>query len=292
MKKVVYVTCGSLGAGHLVRGIGLARALERAGARFDFRIISPIEAPGAMREALEPYGPTLCPVDSKEVLDPSRALGSKLAQALRAAKPDLLIVDLFWAPLLHIREQLSCDAWLLVRSCPPIWLVGNAQVRYLASQYQRVIGIEPVLHDEIREHISPMVVCDRDDAKSRAAFCERFGADTNKEVVAISHAGLPGEIDKLKQAKDSGDISVVRLDLHQNDAVFPIAPWLANVDRVYCSAGYNSFWEAKWLGFAERTTFSVFKRKIDDPLWRVKSNRDVVMHENGADVLANMIIKG
>ena len=137
-----------------------------------------------------------------------------------------------------------------------------------------------------------MVVCNPDETKSREEFCAQFDVDSSREIVAYSHAGLPGEMKALKDHGSDDGVEVVRCDLHAPDAVFPLAPWLANVDRVYCSAGYNSFWEARWLGFADRTTFSVFRRQIDDPLWRVKANRDATMSENGADVLAEMISQG
>ncbi len=290
--NVVYVTCGSAGAGHLVRGIAVGRALLRADSSKSFQLISAIAPLPAMNQAIAPFRPTTCAVDSTEVLDPDRAQGSALAQALREAKPDLLIVDLFWAPLIHLLPELACDAWLLVRSCPPIWLEGNASVRFDRRHYARVIGIEQVIHEEIREHIDPIVVCNPEDCRSRDEFCERFGIDPSSEIVVISHAGLPGEINALKQVEKHPTLTEVRCDLHTSEALFPLAPWLPGVDRIHCSAGYNSYWESKWLGYDNRTTFSVFRRKIDDPMWRVKTNRDVMMRQNGADILATMIEQG
>jgi hypothetical protein len=59
---------------------------------------------------------------------------------------------------------------------------------------------------------------------------------------------------------------------------------------VATGAGYNSFWEARWLGYADRTTFTAFARPIDDQVWRVRECGAHTMRENGADALARAIL--
>lgn len=294
--KIAYFTGGSAGAGHTVRGLAIWRALERAGYRGKMRMFVPVEPFAGLRPALAPISPTVCPIDPDEVLDPLKGPASTLGAELTDYAPDLLIVDLFWAPLLHIRPLLDCEAWLLVRSCPPIWLIGGPNAKFDSSQYTRVIGIEPMGHPQIREQIEPIVICNPDEARSRADLCEKWNVDQSTRIVAISHAGLRDEIDMLvdeyqaKEEHDDENTIVIQSDLRDEQAVFPFAVWLPAVDLVYCAAGYNSYWESQWMGYAEKTQLRVIDRRIDDPQRRIDAGRDYVMRENGADVLARSIV--
>jgi hypothetical protein len=294
--KLAYFTGGTAGAGHLVRGIAIVRALERRGYRGESRLFIPAEPLAGLRLTLSTVAATVCRVDPEEVLDPLRAPSSDIAAALISFDPDLLIADLFWAPLLHILPLLDCKAWLLVRNCPPAWLRGTENVRLDASQYERIIGIEPLEHEEIREFVEPIVVCNPDDAKTRTELCEKWGVEEEARIVAISHAGLIGEIDILEADRTAiteqgeQETVVIQTDLHAESAVFPMAPWLPAADQVFCFAGYNSYWESRWMGFAHKTRLRVAGRTIDDPLGRVRAGQSYEMRENGADVLARMIM--
>jgi hypothetical protein len=253
-----------------------------------------VEPLAGLRAALAPFSPTVCPIDTAEVLDPARGPMSDLAAALMDYAPDLLIADLFWAPLLHIRPLLDCEAWLIVRSCPPIWLRGTQNVRFDPAQFERVIGIEGIEHEEIREHIDPIVICNPDEAKTRTELCEHWGVDERKRIVAISHAGLRGEIAALRADCMAGieldETVIIQSDLHDEDAIFPLAVWLPVVDEIHCLAGYNSYWESRWMGYTDKTEFRVTKRKIDNPLGRISTGHSYEMRHNGADVLARSIM--
>jgi hypothetical protein len=56
-------------------------------------------------------------------------------------------------------------------------------------------------------------------------------------------------------------------------------------------AGYNAYWESKWLGFHHRCFFTPFPRPIDDQAWRVRECADHWPRENGADTLARWIVR-
>jgi len=294
--KIAYFTGGSAGAGHAVRGLSIKRALDRAGYPGEMRMFVPVEPFAGLRSALAPISPTVCPIDPDEVLDPTRGPASLLATTLINYAPDLLIADLFWAPLLHILPMLDCEAWLIVRSCPPGWLVGGPTAIFDPSQYARVIGIEPTQHEQIREHIEPIVICNPDDARTRAEFCERWNVDETTRIVVISHAGLRGEIDILLAEHEAdteyngANTLVIQSDLRDGNAVFPMAVWLPAVDQVHCAAGYNSYWESRWMGYEGKTRLRVIDRKIDDPQGRINAGREYKMRENGADVLARSIM--
>jgi hypothetical protein len=74
--------------------------------------------------------------------------------------------------------------------------------------------------------------------------------------------------------------------------MFPAAPWLADADRIVTGAGYNAFWEARWLGYAGRTEFHALPRRIDNQAWRLEFCRSHPMARNGADTLAAMVLNG
>ena len=294
--KLAYFTGGTAGAGHLVRGLAIGQALNRAGYRGDMRMFIPTKPLAGLREALAPFSPTVCPIDPEEVLDPLRGPRSEISAALIDYAPDLLIADMFWAPLLHILPLLNTESWLLVRSCPDIWLRGTQTTPFDSTQFTRIIGIEPLTNKEISEHIEPIVICNPDDAKTRAELCARWDIEGGTRVVAITHAGLRGEIDVLRSDYDEtigdeeDDSFIIESDLHDQNAVFPLAAWLPAVDQIHCAAGYNSYWESRWMNYAHKTRMRVIARKIDDPLSRVESGRSYRMRENGADVLARSIV--
>jgi hypothetical protein len=127
---------------------------------------------------------------------------------------------------------------------------------------------------------------------------ERLGIGAGEELVAVAQAGLSEEARRLagEPAAESGPTSrplrIEVFDLWDQDALFPIAEWLGDADRIFSGAGYNSFWEGHWLGRAARTRFFPFGRKMDDQGWRVSHCAGHRMRENGADTLARLVRSG
>ena len=278
--RVAYFTAGTVGAGHLVRGHAIGRALGRCGFTGEYRAFGPpVPYPVAADVAYRPVA-----VDARELRDPARAVGSEIATALAEFRPDLLLVDLFWAPMRHVLPSLGCEAWLLLRTCPRAWFDGPPDTRFEARQFRRIIGIEPFRHAVIRESVDPIVVGNPDECRPRTALRERLGVPDGQPLTVTMHAGLAGELAQL------GADQAHRLDLFADDALFPVAEWLPGADRILCAAGYNAFWEARWLGYADRTRFTPLARKIDDQGWRVANCAAHPMRANGADTLAASIL--
>lgn len=228
-------------------------------------------------------------VVESELRDAGRAKESALARALTEFAPDLLLVDMFWAPLLHVLPIARCEAWLLLRAFADRWLVGPPGHSFDVTQYARRIAIEPiVVADEITDRIEPIVVVNPDEQRPRGALRERVGATEDERLVAVVHAGNAGEIHSLVPALGKGE-RLILLDLQAGDDFFPAAEWLRDADVVHAAAGYNTFWEAQWLGWGGRTRFTAFKRSIDRQPERVAATAHH-MKENGADMLAAMIM--
>lgn len=285
MSRIAFFTAGNVGAGHLVRGVAVARGLARAGFRGAYRIFGP-PLPFPVASAL---GYERVELVEAELRSAARAPQSALGRALSAFDPDVLVVDLFWAPVHHLLPSLRCEAWLLVRCCPRGWFGGPPDTRWEPARFRRVVGIEPVSHAAVREHIEPIVVCNAADCRPAGALRARLGVPEDRPLVVAMHAGERGELDRL--AATGGD-GVVRCDLFAPEALFPLAEWLGDADWILAGAGYNSFWEAVWLGRAQRTAFTPFPRAIDDQGWRLATCRAYRMRENGADVLARELLRG
>jgi hypothetical protein len=288
--KVVYFTGGTVGAGHLVRGLAIGRGLARAGFTGEYRMLGPA-LPFPVARSSSGYE-TVEIQNDRTLRDRHLAQMSGLAQRLQALAPDLLLVDLFWAPLYWVLPFLSCEAWLLVRTCPPVWLQGPPDMPFRKAAFDRVIGIEPLDHPLLDEVIDPIVVANPGECRPPGALKERFGVPEAEPLTVIAHAGERGEAAVLaERAGTVGEGRVVRLDLFDPEAPFPAAEWLPGADRVVCGAGYNAYWEARWLGYADRATFVPFRRSIDDQARRLSVCGDRVPSENGADVLARWITR-
>jgi hypothetical protein len=285
--KIAYLTGGTVGAGHLVRGVAIGRGLERAGLRGTYRMFGP-RLPFAAARMQEGYEVIDIAGERAALTHPHLAVTTELARRLEAFDADLLIVDLFWAAVRWLLPHLRCEAWLLLRICPPVWLVGSPELPFAPAQFARVIGIEPVDYPAVGDRLDPVVVCNPGECRPRAALRERLGVPAGRELAVVVHAGEPGEADQLRAA--AAPAQPITLDLFEPEALFPAAEWLPGADRVHAGAGYNAFWEARWLGYAERTRFLPFRRSIDDQDLRLRTFRESAMRANGADTLARWIL--
>lgn len=285
--RVAFFTAGTTGAGHLVRGLALGRALARAGFAGSYRMFGPVQGFAAAAAVARDWHAVT--IDDELLTSPDAAPSTDVARALALFAPDVLVVDMFWAPLRHILPLPGCESWLLLRSFPPAWLIGPPGLPFEGSQYARVVAIEPVAAPEVSDFVDPVVLVNPDECKPRGALRRRLGVPADRRLIAVAHAGEPGEIGQLIPATRPNEV-LVTFDLAAPDAVFPIAEWLGDCDAIHCVAGYNAFWEARWLGYADRTTFTTFLRRNDDARWRLSRGSSHVMRANGADTLASWIM--
>ncbi len=302
--RVGYFTAGTVGAGHLARGLAIGRALRREGARAEYAMFAP-RVPFDLGDALPAGLVREVPIDHEELRDPARAAQSELARSLRAYAPDVLLVDLFWAPLLHVLPLAGCEAWLLLRCAPKAWLAGHPSHAFDATRFARVFAIEPGAAPGIAsESIEPIVLANPDEMRPARDLRDALRVADGEVLVVVSHAGAPGEWATLvpkdapsvhaftlgrRDAVAAEDRELARVVRHDGARFFPLAAWLAGADVVVSGAGYNAFWEATWLGFARRARFVALPRTIDDQAWRVRACAGHAMRANGADVLARRL---
>lgn len=285
--RLTYFTAGSHGAGHVVRACALQRALRRAG-RDDVHLTVVAPPSPFLRLVGDAARPTT--IDASVLRDPARAGDSDVARAVVDSAPDVVVIDVFWVPLVFI--SLPCPAWLLLRSVPPAWLVGPQEARFDATRYARVLAIEPAPVLSAFEAIDPIVIVDRSERRARAELAAAVGASVDQPLQVIARGGLPADAAILEaQAAAKGGVWH-SLDLREATAPFPAAPLLAAADAVIAAPGYNTFWEARLLGFDARTTWVPIPRSLDDAAWRASLPEDLRPRENGADVLVQMLLRG
>ena len=285
--KIAYFTAGTVGAGDLIPSLSIERGLRRAGFAGEYRAFGPPYPFSFARDAN--YEPI--PVRMEQLGSSDAADASRLAERLRDYGPDLLLVCMFWAPLRYILPLANCEHWLLIRRCPEIWFEGSELSPFDAGQYKRIIAIEPLEHDLFTDEIDPIVICNRDECQPPDALRKLLSIEQSRRLVAVAHAGEPGEIDEILVDEEPDD-QVVYCSLFDDLAPFPLAEWLPGADAIYTGAGYNSFWEARTLGYFDRTHFTPFPRHIDDQAWRVRACSAVSPQANGADQLAVWIMAG
>lgn len=281
--RIAYFTAGTIGAGHLAHGIAILRGLKRSGCAATYRMFGPKLSYQAAQ--LDNY--QVVDIRPEEVREPLKAAESALALALEDFRPDLLLVDMFWAPLRYILPRLKCEAWLLIRCCPPKWFIGSAEMPFAPEQFQRIIGIEPLNYPVLHEAMDPIVICNPGECKPQTALREYLRVSSDQPLVVVTQAGLPGECEAISPKLETGEI--FRFNMLAPNTLFPLCEWLYGADAIYCGTGYNSFWEAQWLGYADRTHFTPFGRHIDDQAWRLAHCQEHRMKENGADILAHWI---
>ncbi len=178
--KIAYFTAGDRGAGHFMRGLAVLRGLARAGFQGTYRMFGPqLPFPAADRPDYE-----VVPIHKVELQDRDLAQESELARALRRFDPDLVLVDLFWAPLLHVLPTLRAETWLLLRDCPPVWLVGPERARFDAGQYARIIAFEPIPTrasptGSSRSSLATPTSAALGGSSARASACPRVGGSSS-----------------------------------------------------------------------------------------------------------------
>jgi hypothetical protein len=286
--RVAHVTGGSIGLGHLTAAEAIRRGLARAGFHGAFRMFGPASDFASAR--LDYFTPV--PITMEQLGDPFAAAESELAQQLDAYQPDLILGETHWAPLLYLLQRPGCQAWFLTRKVPDFWFTGTEDVPFRADLWDRIISFEPGFdHPAITHHLEPIVACNRDELQPTGSLRRRWDVPEDKRLVVVAQAGEPGEVDTMAPQVEPG-AHVVRLDGRSADHPFPLAEWLSDADVIFAGAGYNAYWESKWLGWFERTRFTAFPRPIDDQAWRLRECADYWPGENGADRLAAWILRG
>mgnify|MGYP002620200435 CR=1 FL=1 len=297
--RVAFLCVAPTGAGHLSRAGAVRRALARAGAPVELRAFGPPLPPALA----QPWwiGTPILPSD---VRPPERLARSELGRAVSAWEPDLVIVDVYWMAVQALVRSLQLPAWLLLRRVPPGWLRGTPAVPFADDAWERVITIEPDACPGGYDAIDPVVLVNPDECLTAPEVHAALQVPAGHRLELVTHAGIPGELAQLlSRPTPDGPNLWHREILGVHDGVLPqrqtAGAWRATwpaaqlypaADRIVCGAGYNTFWETRWLGCTERTTVHPFPRSTDDQAWRLQRCHGHVPTNNGADTLAQLLV--
>lgn len=286
---VTLVLAGTTGAGHLTRALALVRAVERAGRPLRVSIVGPPNPWSAIRFP-EWVARREIAFRPEEYTTPERARESALGTTLSALAPDVVLCDLHWVPVQQVLAAgISTPAWLLLRSHVPRWLDGPSFATFERELWERVFAIEPIGLPCAHQSLEPVVVGNPGERMPPDALHRHLGLTPGTPLTVAMQAGEVGEVEQLL-GEPVGHL--LQSDLRAEGVPYPLGLWLQGATRVLSGAGYNAFWEAKWLGHFERTRFTAFPRPIDDQAWRIRECAAYRMRENGADQLVRLLERG
>lgn len=223
----------------------------------------------------------------------------EMRTSFRELSPKLVIVDQTLRGFYEMFGPTKLDIWVLVRATTRAWFVENVLSVLHRFPNAKLIATEPcVTFEEIDANVNPIVLWNKDDLLPRDELRKKFGVPTGW-IGAVIHSGAPGEFDELFDMPEAQEHLadcdwIVKLNGHDlsNPARTCGARYLSGATSIVCAAGYNAFWEAHWLGYADRCLFVPLTgvRVIPEQEIRLeKTPSRFFMRENGAYQLAEKI---
>jgi hypothetical protein len=231
------------------------------------------------------------------------------AEQLRAYRADLVLVDIDLPTFARLESSvcaaLGTRVWTLARWMPEQWWTAH-RIAFENSLHfgARLImtepcaGLGPLTPGVGRiERVEPIVTHNLDEMYSQEDSYETLGKRPYARIGALIHAGIPGEINELAAKAEADGVfedctDVMRFDWWNDRVRIRPTALLGACERIVSAAGYNRFWETRWLGLGPLTTLYPLlgARGYDDQGERVRATPAAYqMKENGADQLARMI---
>ena len=271
----------------------MAQAFRRAGLPAEYSMLS-VETEYARFAEKLGVPLAMVPPEDEDVLSPRRFRDSELFAAIRAADPDVLIVDLHWFALDAFIRELPCRKVILIRRVDPRYFrfrTPNRELAFRPADYDIVVRIEPGFRLPFpSDSVEPIVLRNRDEILSRRAARTDLGLSEGARACLFAFSGTVGQGEETWKSfsylEDEG-WTVVRSD-NRNEGLFPVVDWFAAFDLVVCGAGYNAFWEARY--FRKEAFFSPCRTLFEDARERVATCSDYEFEENGADQLVRRVL--
>lgn len=293
MLRVLFLSSGIAGSGHIVLGLSVANAFKRSGVQHEFRLLS-VETPFADLARRHGVDVHTIMAENEIILGPARWRESELYKAIASFKPDILVVDLFWFALDSFIKELPCRKVLLIRQVDPRFFrfrVSDRELAFRPGDYDLVATIEPGFALPFpAESLEPLVIRNRDEIKTTYEARADMGIAPEDRACFFGFNGNAWEGAQVWKSFDYLDAEgwkVVRSD-NRAGGLFPAVDWYNAFDMVVCGAGYNAFWEARHFG--KEAFFAPFPRNFEDQYHRIRVNSDYVPKENGADQLVRRLM--
>ncbi|MCX7024733.1 MAG: hypothetical protein NT080_08960 [Spirochaetes bacterium] len=290
--RVVYFTSGITASGHIVRGIAVGLGLRRSGLACDFTILHPASPFGELCSRMGLAHEAFEPEDESALLGKDHA-SSALYRAFMRLSPDVLVVDLHWAPLHAFIRELRCRKIFMCRQVHPRFFafdLSTGPISFRPDDWDEIFAIEPWETPFPMRRIDPIVMRNPDEIPSREVAREKLGLPQTGNAFMLALNAHDGDFDAARKTysylEDEGWSSVYTTNYR--DGLFPAVDWFNAVDLVVCGAGYNSFWESVFFG--KETLYLPQNAVYEDAWLRLDGCLDYEFKENGADTLARIIV--
>ncbi|HEQ71509.1 MAG TPA: hypothetical protein ENN69_03390 [Spirochaetia bacterium] len=286
---IVYYTTGISGTGRLVRGLAIARALERNGidARFVFLHSSDQE------RLLAPYSQVKIPIEHESTLAPGAYEESTLYRTLVRLAPDILLVDLMWFTLHHFIASLPCKKVFLTRQTSPEFFsipFKNHPLRFDSAPYDLLLATEPYPCPVNYHHLNPIVIRNREEILPAGEAALKLNLDPKKPHCLFSlnleKVEFQRAAEKYARLEHEG-YQIFYSSLFQG-GVFPIVNFFNTFDFIVCGGGYNAFWETVF--FQKKAEYIAVPTRFENQQWRIDRCRDYTFTQNGADELLGLLM--
>ena len=292
MTRVLFFSAGTTGSGHIVRGLAVAAAFKRLGIQHEYAILSS-DIPYARLATRLEVSVSVFPDEGEEALRRGRYLDSSLFKAITAYAPDILIVEQFWHGLDAFIRELPCRKVLLTFQMDPV--VFHLRIReneYVLrpADYDLILRTEPGYGVPFAaREINPMVLRNRGEILDLRAARADMGLADGERACLFACSGEEAQVaDAWKSFSylEGEGWKVIR-SLHREGGLFPTIDWFNAFDLLVCGAGYNAFWEARWM--RKEAYFVPFPRRFENQARRIAQFSDYEFDTNGADELVGML---
>ena len=289
--RVLYFTSGITASGHIVRGIAVGLGLRRAGIACEYTILHPESPFGELCDRMGMAHRAFVPEGEDTLLgaDPSR---SELYRIIMELAPDLLVVDLHWAPLHAFIRELGCRKIFICRQVHPRFFsfdLRTGPIAFRPDDWDEILSIEPWDEPFPMRRIDPIVLRNPDEILSREAARDALGLPPQGDAFMLSLNAHAGNFEDARKTysylEDEGWKAVYTSNWH--GGLFPAADWFNAVDLVICGGGYNQFWETVF--FSKEAIHLTQPCVFEDQRLRVDKCQGYEFKENGADTLAKII---
>jgi len=313
-QRLLFLSCGVTGAGHVVLGLSIGNALRRAGypcsqtqnANVTYQLLLP-DIPASRLCEREGFAWHAMPFESPTAMYTDGGRASKLLETILRFHPDILIVDLFWfavqamIPVLHAE---GCRCFFLSRQVHPRFFEGvpgpiaqypdgirrDLSIVFDPQVWDKCFAIEPYDAPPGFTSINPLIICNHNEVLPRKEALNVLGCNGLKPVALVATNGRPGEFNELLQRysylKDEGwDL---RASTNASGGIFPLPLVFPAVDLLITGAGYGAFWESRF--FNMESVFVPQIRAHENQQARINFSSDYTFNENGADTFVQYIL--
>lgn len=288
--NILYYTSSTTGVGRLVTGMAIGNALKRKGVSCKYTIAHS----SSFGHLAGDFHALWVPVETEDDLAPGRWKQSILYKTFRKLKPDVLIVHHQWFMVHNFIQELPCKkVYLSDQAFDSHFRVPlpTGELVFDARSYDRVIAIEPFQSTVPMETVNPVILKNRDEILSRETALRRLGHDGAKPVAFYGLSGRPEYFEKFRSKyaylADEG-YEVLYSGTYQG-GLFPVVDYFNAIDLLICGAGYNQVWEAGYFG--KKALFEILDVNFSDQSLRIKTSESFHFDVNGADQLADIIMK-